>query len=95
MSLFHPKSRLPLWAALAIPAAAYLYRSISRGFDFRPDVPSDIIVFAVFAVGLGAIAWSRRTLANERDDKTADEDHDEGGTADNERQHNDVVRHVE
>ena len=55
-----PRVRLPLWAALALPAAAYVVRSVARGFDFAPDLPIDAIVLALLAVVVGAAAWIRR-----------------------------------
>lgn len=73
MSLFHPSIRLPLWAAFALPAAAYLYRSITRGFDFRLDLPLDVLVLAMFAFVLGLAMWSRRAAAIQRDDDAAKE----------------------
>ena len=77
MSLFHPNIRLPLWVAFVLPAAAYLYRSIARGFDFRPDMPVDVLVIAMFAFVFGLAVWSRRAAANQRDDDAAREEHGE------------------
>jgi len=50
-----PRMRIPLWAAVAIPAAAYVMRSISRG-SWGLDMPLDAIVLAglVFAVVVAA-----------------------------------------
>ena len=78
MSLLHPRFRLPLWAVIALPLAAYLYRSVARGFDFRPDMPIDLVVLAMFAVIVGLAVWSRSASADERDEETGDQQHDEG-----------------
>lgn len=69
MGLLRPKIKIPLWAAVAIPAAAYLIRSIGRGFDFRPDIPDDIIAAIVFAIALVIVgAFRRRAPSNPGDD---------------------------
>ena len=56
-----PQVRMPLWAAVAVPAAAYCIRSIARGFDFSPDLPDDVLVFGMLAVLLLAVAIARRS----------------------------------
>ncbi len=73
MSLFHPKIRLPLWAAVAILAAAYLVRSVARGLDFRPDLPSDAVVLVLFLALVAAVYLSRRLRATEKVDDTLPE----------------------
>lgn len=50
-----PHLRMPLWAAVALPAAAYLARSALRG-SLRPDLPQDAVVLAVLLVALGFAA---------------------------------------
>lgn len=55
--MIRPSFRLPLWAAVALPAAAYALRSLIRGGDFTPDLPGDavasvLLVLVVFAVWL-------------------------------------------
>jgi hypothetical protein len=58
--------RIPLWAALALPAAAYLVRSlVIRGGDFAPDVPQDIIALVVFTVGVTAAVVVRRRITED------------------------------
>lgn len=94
MGALHPKFRLPLWAVLLLPAAAYVYRSVSRGNDFRPDLPSDAIALAVFAIGLAAVAWSHRTASKERDEQAANEEDGEDDGSRNERKCDDVMRDV-
>lgn len=46
-----PRMRIPLWAAVAIPAAAYAIRSLARG-SIAPDLPADAVVLASLAVVL-------------------------------------------
>ena len=69
MGALHPNIRMPLWAAVAIPAAAYLVRSVARGLDFKPDLPSDAVVFGLLAVLIFAV-WAARHS------RTANESHD-------------------
>jgi hypothetical protein len=75
-----PQVRIPLWAAVALPAAAYCIRSIARGFDFSPDLPDDVLVFGMLAVLLLAVAITRRsnkTYAGDEEltDEVDGEDH--------------------
>jgi len=78
MSAFHPNVKLPIWVALVIPGAAYVYRSVQRGFDFRPDLPLDALVLAMFIVLLSVVYLGRRARAQyERDEHHAEEDHGE------------------
>ena len=70
---------MPLWAAVAIPAAAYTFRSIVRG-SATPDLPADAVAFGALAIVLilaaryGATAHrSDSELPGEMDDS----DHDE------------------
>lgn len=73
MSLFHPTARMPLWLALALPLAAYLYRSVMRGFDFAPDLPIDALVLAIYLLVLGAAISSRRTAAKTSTDDASEQ----------------------
>jgi hypothetical protein len=54
---------MPLWAAVALVAAAYLYRSIARGFDFSLDWPIDVILLGTFVLLLVAVGLARRSRA--------------------------------
>ena len=64
--------RLPLGAAAAIVAVIYVIRSAMRGLDFRPDLPTDALVLALFLVVLGIVAFIRRAYGQ------SDADSDEG-----------------
>jgi len=77
MGLLRPKIKIPLWAAVAIPAAAYLIRSIGRGFDFRPDIPDDIIAMAVFVIALVIVGVFRRRARSDQSDDTASSEIDQ------------------
>ena len=37
-----------MWAAVAVVAVAYAYRSATRGWDFRPDA-FELVVLAILA----------------------------------------------
>ncbi len=61
-----PHIRIPLWVAVAVPAAAYLVRSlVIRGGDFAPDIPQDVIALVVFTVGVSAFVVARQRLTEE------------------------------
>jgi hypothetical protein len=64
---------MPLWVAVAIAAAAYVARSVWRGFDFRPDLPADIVAVVALAVMLGLVAWARHIAAAPDEDECATE----------------------
>ena len=50
---------MPLWAALAVALAAYGVRSVSRGFDFTPDLPGDAVALISLLVVLVLVGWLR------------------------------------
>jgi hypothetical protein len=81
MTVFHPRLRMPLWLAVALPAAAYLGRSVLRGFDFRPDLPIDLVVLVMYAFVLLAAFASRRAAAKEAEREPGGQDHDEDSEA--------------
>lgn len=62
---------MPLWAAFALTLAAYVVRSAIRGFDFAPDVPSDVLVLVLLLVVVAAV-WRVRTEHAESDDVAHD-----------------------
>jgi len=81
MTLAHPEIRMPLWAAVAIPAVAYLVRSIVRGMDFTPDLPMDALVFGGLAVLVLVVWLARRAAPHQGDDgSTKQVDGDDGET---------------
>jgi hypothetical protein len=57
--MLRPRLKMPMWAAAAVVAVAYVARSGLRGWDFRPDLPID----AVLATTLVALIVLRGTLA--------------------------------
>lgn len=72
-----PRFRLPLWAAVAIVAAAYLIRSVLRGMDFRLDWPADAVALGLFAAVLLMVAYVRNVIAREETDDADQPDHHE------------------
>jgi hypothetical protein len=72
-----PRFRLPLWAAFAVTAAAYLVRSAMRGFDFKPDLPNDALALIALFVVVGLVAWTRsQNEADAPDDDLESGEHD-------------------
>jgi predicted nucleotidyltransferase len=78
MSVLHARIRMPLSLAVALPAGAYLARSIARGFDFKPDMPIDLVVLVMYVLVLSAAYASRRAAAKEAEREADEQDHDEG-----------------
>ncbi|MDZ4169102.1 MAG: hypothetical protein U1E26_05555 [Coriobacteriia bacterium] len=73
-----PRIRLPLWAALAIPGAAYVVRSlVIRNGDFSPDMPGDLIVAIIIIAALILVGQARASNGEE-----ATEDHAEDTATD-------------
>ncbi len=70
-----PRLRIPLWAAVAIPIAAYVLRSALRG-SAAPDLPGDAIVFGIL---FGVLLLGRivRAATDECSDDLGPEVHDE------------------
>ena len=68
-----PRLRIPLWAAVVIPAAAYVIRSLLRG-SISPDLPGDAVVLASLVIVL-VLAGRYGSAAHRRDDELADEVH--------------------
>lgn len=81
-----PRMRIPLWVAVAVPAAAYIVRSLIRG-SMRPDMPQDAIVLGALVIVLvvaaryGSAAQGRYgdldNEARERNDEEGDGGQDE------------------
>ncbi|MDF1542555.1 MAG: hypothetical protein RQ731_00525 [Anaerosomatales bacterium] len=80
--MIRPSFRLPLWAAVALPAAAYVLRSLIRGGDFAPDLPGDAIAYGLLALVVLAVWLARTRSADSVDDELpgeVDEEHDSPG----------------
>lgn len=70
--MIRPRFKLPLWAALAIPGAAYVLRSlVLRRGDFALDMPQDVIAAAVLAVGVATAALVRARYSDAEQDPDA------------------------
>jgi len=93
--VIRPSFRLPLWAAVALGAAAYTLRSLSRGGDFRPDLPGDVIAYGLLVFVVAAVGLARARASHAGDDQLADEMDREDDTPDRERQDDDVLDEVE
>lgn len=66
-----PRLRMPLWAAVAIPTAAYAVRSLLRG-SIAPDMPGDAVVLVSLGIVL-ALAARYRSAAQRGDEDLSDE----------------------
>lgn len=77
-----PRMRIPLWAAVAIPAAAYAARSLLRG-RATPDL-ADVVVFGALLVIL-LLAARFGSAAHARRDDLPGEMKDEDGRERTER----------
>ncbi|MDR3685713.1 MAG: hypothetical protein P4L93_01975 [Coriobacteriia bacterium] len=64
-----PRFRLPLWAAAAIVAGAYLVRAVMRGMDFRLDWPADAVALGMFALVVVMVAYVRNVLGGDTAEK--------------------------
>jgi len=73
---------MPLWAAVALPAAAYLLRSVARGLNFSPDLPADAIVFGILGVLVlaSAIARGSARAPQVNDDLPTEVEHEHSAT---------------
>jgi hypothetical protein len=86
---------VPIWAAVAIAAAAYTARSAMRGWDFRPDLYGDVIAYGLLVFVLTAVGVARSRTANASDDHLPDEVDREHHRADSERQDDDIPDDIE
>lgn len=93
--MIRPSFRLPLWAAVAIAAAAYTLRSITRGGDFAPDLPGDAVVYGLLILVVAAVALARSRAAHEGDDDLSADVHQEDGGAGEQRQNHEVLGEIE
>lgn len=79
--MIRPRIRLPLWAAVVLPAAAYVARSVIRGGDFRPDLPGDAIVYGLLGLVIVAVGLARARAADGVDDKLTRQVDEEDSTS--------------
>ena len=93
--MIRPSFRLPLWAAVAIAAAAYTVRSIRRGGDFTPDLPGDAVVYGLLLLVVAAVALARSRAAHESDDDLTGEMHKKDSAAGQQRQNHEVLGEIE
>ncbi len=76
--MLRPSIRIPLTAAVGLPAAAYVLRAALRGWDFSLDLPVDLLLGIMLIVLIGAAWWSRRpTPPDERSHDLPAEVHEE------------------
>ena len=66
-----PRLRIPLWAAILIPVAAYSVRSIVRG-SLQPDLPMDAIVLGAWLLVLLVAALYGSAAQRRHDDLDAE-----------------------
>lgn len=72
--MLRPDIRIPIWAAAGVPAAAYVLRSMLRGWDFRPDLPQDALVTVLLIALIAVASWNRSaSRTHERSDHLAAE----------------------
>jgi hypothetical protein len=71
--VIRPSFKLPLWAAAAIAAAAYIVRSVARGGDFSPELPGDAVVYGLLVLVIAAVGLGRARAAHEGDDELTDD----------------------
>ncbi len=78
---------MPLWVALAVVGAAYIFRSVVlRGGDFSPDLPDDAVAGATILIALAFVAITRAIITREiREDDAPHERDDEDGETDEQR----------
>ena len=69
----HPRVKMPTWAAVAIVAAAYVFRSAMRGWDFTPDA-FDLLMFGALAVIIVARVALTRSVVEQDASDTEDTD---------------------
>ncbi len=87
--MIRPNIRLPLWAAVALPAAAYVVRSLIQG-SFALELPLDLVAYGLLAFVIIAVGIGRARLAHEIEDERAYEVDGDDERADDEREHDDV-----
>lgn len=70
-----PRGRLSVPAAVVLVLLAYVVRSVTRGFDFTPDIPGDLVVLGAAGILLGLVFGSRTWAGSQPEqDVPAEED---------------------
>lgn len=72
-----PRMRIPLWAAIGVPVAAYAVRSAVRG-SMAPDLPADAIVLGSLIAVLLLSALHRSPAQRCHDELTGEMDNRHG-----------------
>ncbi len=73
---------MPMWAAAAVVAVAYLARTALRGWDFRLDLPLDLVMAGALVALIAlrvALARAGSPLEDDQDDPPAVRDQRLGG----------------
>jgi len=82
--MLRPAIKIPLWAAVGLPAAAYVWRSANRGWDFHVDA-TDVLLGILLLVLVGLSAIARRindgSGSQRRDDDLSSQVNDEDDQA--------------
>ena len=77
--------RIPLWVAVALPAGAYIVRSLIRG-SFAPDIPEDVIAYGLLAFVIVSVWIARAKAAKAAQEESSDEMHRGYDGSDDERE---------
>ena len=65
----HPRVRITTRTAVALVAAAYVLRAFLHGWDFRPELPLDALLGAVFLMLLAVRSSLARAAAEPDEDE--------------------------
>ncbi|MDO9556806.1 MAG: hypothetical protein Q7J82_04415 [Coriobacteriia bacterium] len=74
--MLRPSLKMPLWAAVALPAAVYAFRGVLRGMDFAPDLPGDAVALGLWLIALILATLTRSASSDDRRDQLPDEMND-------------------
>jgi hypothetical protein len=70
--MLRPNVRIPLWAAVGVPAAAYVWRSAGRGWNFSLD-QTDLLLGVLLLILVGLAAIARRVDRSPRSERGEDD----------------------
>jgi hypothetical protein len=89
--VLRPRLKMPMWAAVAVVAAAYVLRSFLRGWDFRADMPIDAVLGAALVVLL-LLRWrlSAATGTDEPDTHGGEQVHQHDDAPDQPGEHDEL-----